>query len=185
MSTSTADIQNAIISINPATEEEIGRVPTINRDDIDEVIKKARAAQADWNAKTFKERQAFLKRLSDVILKNKKEITELIAREQGKPVGESIASEIISVLAILKDLGAHAAKVLRPHKMKHEQLLFAHKKSQYRLEPYGLVAIISPWNYAFSVPVPEIAAALVAGNVVLFKPAPRHCSHRSKNRHAF
>jgi acyl-CoA reductase-like NAD-dependent aldehyde dehydrogenase len=172
MSTSTADIQSAIISINPATEEEIGRVPTINRDAIDGVINKARAAQADWSEKTIKERQEYLKRLSAVILKNKKEITELVALEQGKPIGESISSEIISVLAILKDLSAHAVKVLRPHKMKHEQLLFAHKKSQYRLEPYGLVAIISPWNYAFSVPAPEIAAALIAGNVVLFKPAP-------------
>ena len=172
MSPSTADIQNAIISINPATEEELGRVPAIGRDDIDAAIKKTRAAQPKWSAKSIKERQSYLRKLSATILKEKAEIANLIANEQGKPQTECLAAELVSALAILKDLSAHAAHVLKPHKMKHEQLLFAHKKSQYRLEPYGLVAIISPWNYPFSVPVPEIAAALVAGNVVLFKPAP-------------
>ncbi len=95
-----------------------------------------------------------------------------MAQEQGKPVAEGLTSEIVATLAILKSLGRYAYRILKPHKMRHEQLLFVHKKSKYRLEPYGVVAIISPWNYSFSVPVPEIAAALVAGNTVIFKPAP-------------
>ena len=167
-----SETSTAIISINPASEKELGRVATIGRDEIDAMIHGARAALPEWSGKPIKERRNYLQKLSAVILKEKDEIAALIAREQGKPLTEAYAAEQVAVLAILKDLAAHAAKVLKPHKMKHEQVLFVHKKSQYRLEPYGLVAVISPWNYPFSVPVPEIAAALVAGNVVLFKPAP-------------
>ena len=166
------EARTSIISINPTTEEELGRVETIGRDDIDRRIQTAREAQKEWAALSIRERQQYLAKLGKVILKEKDEIAELISLEQGKPLTEAYAAEIVAVLAILKDLTAHAHKVLKPRKMKHEQLLFAHKKSQYRLEPYGVVAVISPWNYPFSVPVPEIAAALVAGNVVLFKPAP-------------
>ncbi len=163
---------NTIISINPATEKELGRVQACDRDEIDDAVKTARHALNEWSKKTIKERQKYLLKLGDVVLEQKEEIARLIALEQGKPLTESLGSEIVAVLAILKELRRHAHKVLKPHKMKHEQLLFVHKKSQYRLEPYGVVAVISPWNYPFSVPVPEIAAALVAGNVVLFKPAP-------------
>ncbi|MBN1479097.1 aldehyde dehydrogenase [candidate division KSB1 bacterium] len=161
-----------IVSINPTTEEELGRVDTVGRAGIDSALNKARAAFSGWSQKSVKERQKFLVAVSDLILQQQEEIATLIAREQGKPIAEAMASEIIAVLAILKDTSRHAHKILRPHRMRHEQLLFVHKKSAYRLEPHGVVAIISPWNYSFSVPVPEIAAALVAGNTVLFKPAP-------------
>lgn len=169
---STNPHSNFIISINPTTEEELGRIESMGRAGIDSALRKARAAFSAWSQKSIKERQHFLVAVTDLILEQKEEIATLIAKEQGKPIGEATASEIVAVLGILKDTSRHAYKILRPHKMRHEQLLFVHKKSAYRLEPYGVVAIISPWNYPFSVPVPEITAALVAGNTVLFKPAP-------------
>jgi len=164
--------ENYLISINPATEKELGRIIAGDRRTIDETVERARHAQKMWASLTIRERQAQFIKLMDLILEEQQEIAELIAGEQGKPVTEAMASEVIAVLGILKDISRHAHRVLRPHKMVHEQILFAHKKSDYRLEPYGIIAVISPWNYPFSVPVPEIAAALVAGNSVVFKPAP-------------
>ncbi|MBN1464766.1 aldehyde dehydrogenase [candidate division KSB1 bacterium] len=163
---------NYIVSINPTTEQEIERVEATGREGIDVALNKAHQAFHSWSKKTIRERQNYLMRLSDIILQQQNDIAELIAHEQGKPIAEALASEIVPVLGILKDLRRHAHKVLKPHKMQHEQLLFVHKKSRYQLEPFGVVAIISPWNYPFSVPLPEIAAALVAGNSVVFKPAP-------------
>ncbi len=163
---------NFIISLNPSTAQELGRITAQNKDEIDSTITNARMAFPDWSARPIKERQAFLSRLSQVILDEKESIAQLIASEQGKPVAEAMASEVIAVLAVLKDLSCHARKILKTEKVNHQQLLFAHKKSRYLLQPYGVVAVISPWNYAFSVPIPEIAAALVAGNTVAFKPAP-------------
>lgn len=161
-----------LVSLNPSTEQELGRLPAMNRDDIDQTLLQAKAAGADWSKRSIRERQKFMTKLAAVILEQKKSITELIAAEQGKPVTEAMVSEVFAVLGILKDLSSNAHKVLRPHKMRHEQILFAHKRSKYRLEPYGVIAVISPWNFPFSVPLPEIAAALVAGNTVVFKPAP-------------
>ncbi|NOY61230.1 MAG: aldehyde dehydrogenase family protein, partial [Calditrichaeota bacterium] len=109
---------------------------------------------------------------SDIILEQKSEIAHLIATEQGKPVTEALGAEVVSVLSILKDLYRNGRRVLERSNVRPEQILFVHKKSSYRYEPFGVVAIISPWNYPFSVPVPEIAAALFAGNTVIFKPAP-------------
>ncbi|MBN1559921.1 aldehyde dehydrogenase [candidate division KSB1 bacterium] len=163
---------NYIVSINPTTEQELGRVEAIGREDIDMALNKARQAFHGWSKKSIAERQKYLRRVSDIILAQQNDIATLIALEQGKPIAESLASEIVPVLGILQDLTRHAHKVLKPHKMRHEQLLFVHKRSRYQLEPYGVVAVISPWNYPFSVPLPEIAAALVAGNTVIFKPAP-------------
>jgi succinate-semialdehyde dehydrogenase/glutarate-semialdehyde dehydrogenase len=163
---------SSIVSINPATERELGRVTVADRDGIDDALDKAHRAFSTWSQMPIRERQKYLARVNDVLLAQQEEIATLIAQEQGKPVAEALASEIVAVLGILKDLSRHAHKTLKSRKLLHEQLLFSHKKSFYRFEPFGVVAIISPWNYAFSVPVPEIAAALVAGNTVIFKPAP-------------
>jgi acyl-CoA reductase-like NAD-dependent aldehyde dehydrogenase len=170
--TETSNPADFLISLNPSTEQELGRLAAMNRDDIDQSLIRAKEALTNWSRLSIGERQKFMARLAAVILEQKKSISELIAVEQGKPITEAMISEVFAVLGILKDLSRNAHKVLRPHKMRHEQILFAHKKSDYRLEPYGVVAIISPWNYPFSVPIPEIAAALVAGNTVVFKPAP-------------
>lgn len=161
-----------LISINPSTEQELGRVPAMRRDDIDDAVARAQNAFRDWSRRPIRERQQLLKRLAAVILAEKANCAALIAAEQGKPVTEAVLTEIVAVLAILKNLSRNAHKTLRPHRVRQEQILFAHKKSSCRFEPYGVVAVISAWNYPFSVPLPQIAAALVAGNTVVFKPAP-------------
>ena len=162
----------SIISINPSTGQELGRVAPISRSEIDAKMDKAREAFRTWSTLPIKERQKYLTRLNNAIIDQIDDIATLIAREQGKPIAEAKLAEVISVLAINKSLGRNAHRILRDVKAPHELILFTHKKSKYRHVPYGVVLIISPWNYPFSVPVPEIAAALVAGNTVVFKPPP-------------
>lgn len=162
-----------LISINPSTGEELGRVIPQNVADIDRAYETAKNSFVEWSQRPIRERQHLLRKLSALILEEKEQIAELITREQGKPVSESLVIEIISTLAILKDLSKYADKELKPHRPKPQQILIAHKKNFYRFEPYGVIVIIAPWNFPFSVPLPEIAAALVAGNVVIFKPAPQ------------
>lgn len=164
--------EHSIISINPTTGNELGRIGAFTRIEIDKAICTCQKAQKEWENLDIKKRQAYFKNLLKVILDQKEEIAELIAKEQGKPFTESLASEIFAVLAIIKDLIYNAQKTLKSQKVDHQQILFVHKKSEYQFISYGVVAIISPWNYPFSVPLPEIATALVTGNTVLFKPAP-------------
>ena len=169
------ELKNAaktIISINPSTGEELGRVDAIGRNEINTKIAQAREAFRTWSHLPIEERQKYLQRLNNVIVDQVDEISTLIAREQGKPVIGAKLAEVLSVLAINKSLGRNAHRILRNVRAKHELILLAHKKSQFRFVPYGVVLIISAWNYPFSIPVPEIAAALVAGNTVVFKPPP-------------
>ena len=107
-----------------------------------------------------------------LLLAQKFEIAELIAVEQGKPVLEALAAEVIASLAVIESMIREGPKQLRPRPVSNGLVLFAHKKSRYLKLPYGVVAVISPWNYPFSVPLPQIVAALIAGNTVVFKPAP-------------
>ncbi len=161
-----------IVSINPATEEELGRVAVMHRADVDLAIQNARHAFRSWSHIPLAGRRRYLQRLIDLVVEEKTAIAELIAREQGKPVAEALAAEIVPVLAVLRFLVKHGPGQLRNEAIANEMILFVHKKSLYRFVPYGVVAIISPWNFPFSVPLPQIAAALLAGNTVLFKPAP-------------
>ncbi|RPI03821.1 MAG: aldehyde dehydrogenase [Calditrichaeota bacterium] len=161
-----------LISICPSTEQELGRIDSMKQSDIDLALANARNSLDAWSRTDIKKRQKMMSSLLQAVLAEKESIAELIAREQGKPVVEAMMSEVFAALGILKDLGRNARRYLKPVKMNHEQLLFAHKKGYYRFEPHGVIVVISPWNYPFSVPFPEIAAALVSGNTVVFKPAP-------------
>ena len=161
-----------IVSINPTTEKELGRVKATGRKGIDEAVDHAQTAFTSWSRLPIQERQGYLKKLSDVIVEHVDDIAELIAKEQGKPVAEAKLAEIVAVLSILKNLSNCAHRALGDKRSKPELILFSHKRSHYYFEPYGVFSIISAWNYPFSIPMPQIAAAVVAGNTVLFKPSP-------------
>ena len=163
---------NELISYNPSTEEEIGRIRMQTREEIDATLKNAKEQFVRWAKTPLKHRLKFIRRLQNVIYQRADEIATLLANEQGKTKTEALLSEIAAVLMLLKKTPAHAKQVLREKKSTHDMILFSHKKSSYRYEPYGIIVIISPWNFPFSVPIPEIISAIVAGNVVIFKPAP-------------
>lgn len=160
-------------SINPGSEEVLADVPALDIPGIDQVIATARSSWPSWKSRSIKERQKLLAALQYLLEDRKQQIAELIAMEQGKPVAEALAAEIVPSLAILKYLHRNAHKILRSERVNHEMILFAHKQSYFRWEPYGVTAVISPWNFPFSVPLPQIAAALVTGNTVVFKPSPQ------------
>lgn len=100
------------------------------------------------------------------------ELAVLVEREQGKPAPEAHAAEILPSLEALKHLVGHAEDLLRDDDVQGQILLLAHKDARLVHEPYGVVLAITPWNYPLGIPLPIVAAALVAGNTVVLKPAP-------------
>jgi len=139
---------------------------------IDEVVNKANRAFQDWAKVPLTQRLKYLQNLSKIIINQFDEIARLISVEQGKTITDAKLAEIIPVLEIIKDMRRKARKVLNPKRIPNELILFSNRKSQYHFVPYGVVAVISPWNFPFSVPIPEIITAIIAGNTVIFKPAP-------------
>jgi succinate-semialdehyde dehydrogenase/glutarate-semialdehyde dehydrogenase len=101
----------------------------------------------------------------------KSEIAAAITREAGKPLAEAITTEVLVVLDAARFLIENAGRLLRDEPVPHGNLATKLKRGLLLREPYGVIGIISPWNYPFSIPATETLAALVAGNAVVLKPS--------------
>lgn len=163
--------ENEIISYNPATGEEIGRVPNNNAEAVSEAIEKSRRAFINWRETSFIERAKFVMKAREIILAELDEIALLVSNEAGKPVAEALSAEIAPVLDLMQYFARNTAKILKPEKINIGQLKFLGRSSKIVYKPLGVVGIISPWNFPFAIPLGEVAMALMAGNTVVLKPS--------------
>src|ERR1041384_3641120 len=98
-------------------------------------------------------------------------IAQTITREAGKPYVEALLTEVMVVLDAARFLLENSYSLLRDKVVPHGNLAMKTKRGYLVREPYGVVGIISPWNYPFAIPATETLAALVAGNSVVLKPS--------------
>lgn len=162
---------NEIISRDPATNQELGRVPVFTQPEIESMIARARAAQTAWAAKSFDERARIILRARQIVLDEMDAIATLIARESGKPVAESISMEIVPTLDLMSFFARHAARILKSERIALGQYTFAGRTSHIIYKPLGVIAIIAPWNFPWAIPLGEVVMALMAGNSVILKPS--------------
>jgi acyl-CoA reductase-like NAD-dependent aldehyde dehydrogenase len=106
-----------------------------------------------------------------VILEEIDEIAELLTREQGKPRTESYTMELLPTVDLLHWCADEGPEILADEKISYPQLFLKTKRSFFSYEPIGVVGVIAPWNYPWSIPFGEVAIALMAGNGVVLKPA--------------
>jgi acyl-CoA reductase-like NAD-dependent aldehyde dehydrogenase len=132
----------------------------------------ARSASGPWAALSFRQRGELLLRARAELLKRGERVARLIEQEQGKPAAEAYAVEIFPALESLKHAAQEAEEELRDEPAESPVLLFAQKESRITHVPYGVVLVITPWNYPFFLSLSGIASALAAGNTVVLKPAP-------------
>jgi succinate-semialdehyde dehydrogenase/glutarate-semialdehyde dehydrogenase len=156
---------------NPATGEVIGGLPIFSAEQIAAAVERARAAQRRWAATSIRERLKVLKRFGELLCEQKEKVAAVISREAGKPEAEALSTEILVVLDTVKYLCECVAEFLRPEAVPHGNPIMKLKKGMLLREPYGVVGIISPWNYPFSIPSVQSLAALAAGNAVVVKPS--------------
>jgi acyl-CoA reductase-like NAD-dependent aldehyde dehydrogenase len=169
-----ADVEFAvsrIASVNPATGEVLGELDSAGPTEVRAAVARARAAQPDWNASGIRNRVRVLRRFQQILLSHKNDIARRITQETGKPVVEALLTEVLVVLDAERFLIENAFAILREEKLPHGNLAMKTKSGRILHEPYGVVGIISPWNYPFSIPATEALAALVAGNAVVLKPS--------------
>ena len=158
-------------SFNPATGERIGSVPTITPQQVQGVVDDVAEVQPFWAQLSLAERAAYLRRAAQVLLDHSDEIAELITREQGKPRLESYTMEVLPTVDALHWCADNGPKILAREPVRYPQLMMKQKKSAFSYEPIGVVGVIAPWNYPWSIPFGEVAIALMAGNGVVLKPA--------------
>lgn len=157
--------KKSIPSINPYTEEVMAEIPLMTKGEIDGQIERSREAFQRWSTKSVSERVALVRNLAGHLRAEKRKYAELITREMGKAIKESLAE--IEKCAWLCDYYAdNAERMLAPEEIKTEN-----KKSIVMFQPLGVALAIMPWNFpywqAFRFGVP----AVIAGNVILLKHA--------------
>ena len=160
-----------IASVNPATGEVLGELDSAGPTEVRAAVARARAAQPDWNAWGIRHRVRVLRRFQQILLTRKPEVARRITQEAGKPLVEALLTEVMVVLDAARFLIDNAFAILRDQKLTHGNLAMKTKSGRILHEPYGVIGIISPWNYPFSIPATETLAALVAGNAVVLKPS--------------
>lgn len=160
-----------IISVNPATLEEIGRTPVTPPSKVREHVAAARAAAPAWHRLGFEERGRYLLRAREHLLTHVDEFARTITIDNGKPLAEAVTAEIFPVADLIWHFVHHAEELLRSFSFPIGIMGFLRRRSRIAFQPMGVVGVIAPWNYPFSIPVGEVAMALLCGNAVLLKPS--------------
>ncbi|VVN49806.1 Aldehyde dehydrogenase [Pseudomonas fluorescens] len=130
----------------------------------------ARTALRSHSALSTRARLAELSILKRTILANRSLIIEQIMAAVGKCRTDALIAEILGTLDWLNWLENNAERLLKPEKIKTPITLLG-KQSLLLHEPLGVVLIICPWNYPFHNAITGIAAAIVTGNSVVYKPS--------------
>ena len=118
-----------------------------------------------------RDRLKVLKRFGQLLCDQKDKVAAVISLEAGKPEAEALSTEILVVLDTVKYLSDYAPQFLLPEPVPHGNPAMKLKRGTLLREPYGVIGIISPWNYPFSVPSVQTLTALATGNAVVLKPS--------------
>ena len=160
-----------VISYDPATGEEVGRVPARSAAEVSGAVARARAAQKGWGALSFRERAAVVRRARALVLEEMDAVAGLVSRESGKPEAEALAMEVVPTLDLMQFFARRTERMLRPEKIDIGLYRFLGRTSAIEYRPLGVVGIISPWNFPWAIPLGEVVMALMAGNSVVLKPS--------------
>ena len=157
--------------VNPATGETLRELECTSEQQVHDAVARARAAQPAWLELGTRLRITVLKNFQHILHEKKSEVARLITREAGKPYVEALTTEVLVVLDAARFYIENAYRLLRDEALPHGNLAMKTKAGRILREPYGVIGIVSPWNYPFSIPATETLAALVAGNAVVLKPS--------------
>jgi len=160
-----------VASIDAASGRVVSQIPATSPEAVPRLMAQAREAQKSWAAKSLRERCGYLRKIRDAIYERRDEVTNAISLETGKPHVEAVFAELMLALDSADFLARQAPEWLRPEPVPHHNIGVKAKSGSLYFQPFGVLAIISPWNYPFSIPMAQILPALVAGNAVLLKPS--------------
>lgn len=156
---------------NPATGALLGYSQLNSVAEVRQAIEQARAVQPQWVSTPIKERVRLMKKVQRYLADHMDDLSEIVSRDNGKTRIEALATEILPAAMAVAYYCRQADRFLRPQKIAPGNLFLLNKRSRIERVPFGVVGIISPWNYPFSIPFSEVVMALLAGNAVILKTA--------------
>ena len=153
---------------SPATGEPIGTVPEGTRADVRRAVAAANEAWSGWAALSAFERSAAMLRIAQIIEERRDDLATTLTLDQGKPLAAEAYDEVDELVAYFEMAGADATRLegTMPPSVDADKRVML-----YRV-PRGVVGVISPWNWPYTMPAELIAPALACGNAVVWVPAP-------------
>jgi acyl-CoA reductase-like NAD-dependent aldehyde dehydrogenase len=152
---------------SPATGEVIGTIPEGTREDTERAIAAANAAWCDWAAQSAFERGRALERVAELVRERRDDLARTLTLDQGKPLHTEAYDEVGELEEYFRMAAADATRVegLMPPSIDASKRVFV-----YRV-PRGVVGIVTPWNWPYTMPAEILAPALASGNAVVWSPA--------------
>jgi acyl-CoA reductase-like NAD-dependent aldehyde dehydrogenase len=153
---------------SPSTGKPIGTVPEGTRDDARRAVDAAGAAFTGWAARSAFDRAAAMRRVAEAIDARRALLADTLTLDQGKPRTAEAADEVEELIAYFEMAAADAVRMegLLPPSVD------ARKRVLLQRVPRGVVAVISPWNWPYTMPGELLAPALAYGNTVVWAAAP-------------
>lgn len=156
------------VALSPATGEQIATVAVGGRDDVRAAIAAARAAAERWAAASAFERAARMHAVADVIQSRREQLARTLTLDQGKPLHAEAYAEVDELIEYWR-MAAEDAKRLGGE-LAHS--LQASSRALLVRRPRGVIGVITPWNWPYTMPAELIAPALACGNTAVWVPAP-------------
>jgi acyl-CoA reductase-like NAD-dependent aldehyde dehydrogenase len=157
-------------SFSPIDGKRLGAVPTLAPEQVQSVVDDVAEVQPFWAQLPLSDRARYMRRAAQVIIDRLDELTTLLTREQGKPRIESYTMELLPTIDSLRWIAEAGPGILEGEPISMPVFLRP-KRARFAYEPLGVVGVIAPWNYPWSIPFGEVAIALMSGNGVVLKPA--------------
>ena len=164
---------SVVVSHDPATGAAIGSVAVTPPETIAEIVGSIGGVQPMWALLRPVDRARYMRRVAQAVIGEFEELTELLAAEQGRPPAEAATMELLPAIDALLWIAAEGGRVLSGGRVGVHRSLYPVKRARIRYEPFGVVGVIGAGSAPFAQPLGQIAGALLAGNGVAFKPAPR------------
>jgi RHH-type proline utilization regulon transcriptional repressor/proline dehydrogenase/delta 1-pyrroline-5-carboxylate dehydrogenase len=156
-----------IDSVNPAAPREIvGRVPLARTEEADQAIETAEMFFPSWRATPARERAAILFRAASIMRERRLELAAWEVLEAGKGRREADA-DVVEAIDYLEYYGREMIRLAEPRPTE----ILPGESNIYFYEPRGVAVVIAPWNFPLAILAGMTAAALVAGNCAVVKPA--------------
>ncbi len=160
---------DVIETFDPRSGTLLAVVPDLDETAVRAAVARARAVAGTWATLTYAERTRHLLGVRDRLLDRAEEIVEVICAETGKQRAEAVTTELMAVCETIGWYAKNGERVLAPQPVNAG--VMAHKKAWKRFEPMGVIGVISPWNYPFTLSMTPVITALFAGNAVVLKPS--------------
>ncbi|MSP56168.1 MAG: aldehyde dehydrogenase family protein [Myxococcales bacterium] len=153
----------------PANGRIVGSVPVTPPEDVATIVLRARAAQTAWGKTSVAERANLLRAVRKRLLARQDDVVECLARQNGKPRTEGLIHEVMEHLELLTYFADEAERILEPRPIPAR--LLVHRQSYLHYRPRGVLGVVAPWNFPFTIPFGAVAMGLVSGNAVVVKPS--------------